>query len=221
MEHKVDLTEISDGMMYSINDTVTLGCDGCRYLTEKAKCCHFAEDTITLDPFDIYELSCAGLDFSTLFQQGILALSPVDAVLLPHLNFGKDNVCPFLDESGLCKIHAHRPGLCRLFPLARGFRENSMFYLKQIHECPMQTGTPVTVKDWLGLSDSKEYENFSISWHQLLNDLRTKLSAASDHDAVTALSTRFLTLFYFAPYSAEASFTEQFQARKTAFAQFL
>lgn len=221
MEHKVDLNEISDGKLYSLNDTVSLGCDGCHSLTEKAKCCHFADDTITLDPFDIYELSCTGRDFSTLFQQGILALSPVDAVLLPHLNFGDAGVCPFLAETGLCRIHANRPGLCRLFPLARGFRENNLFYLKQVHECPMQTGNPVTVKDWLGLADPKEYESFCLTWHQILSSFRTKLSSLKDHDAVTALSTQFLTFFYFAPYSSEAPFSEQFAARKNAFLQLL
>ena len=65
MEHKVNLEEISDGKLYTLNDMVRLGCDGCQ---GNASCCRFAEDTITLDPYDFYQLAILpGLSFEALY----------------------------------------------------------------------------------------------------------------------------------------------------------
>lgn len=217
MEHKVDLTEISDGTLYSLNDTVTLSCDGCRCLSEHARCCHFAEDTITLDPFDTFQLTCAGYPFVTLFQKEIISLAPVSSVLLPHLNFNDSGSCPFLDADGRCSIHAFRPGLCRLFPLARGYGENRLFYVKQIHECPIPTGQPVSVRDWLGLADATRYEQFCFDWHTLVTQFRERLQTTSGHETRTTLSTRFLSIFFFAPYETGASFYEQYALRQKEF----
>lgn len=219
MEHKVNLNEISDGTLYSLKDYVPLGCDGCQCFCETAQCCHFSKDTITLDAYDIWQLACAGSDFTTLFQNGLLALSPVDMVLLPHLNFEKTNCCPFLSDDGRCGIYDFRPGLCRLFPLARGFREDGVFYLKQVHECPVQKEVPVSVTGWLGLSDATAYEAFCVQWHELLQTQRSRLAAAPDHETLTALSTRFLQLFYFMPYSRSAPFEEQYDLRRKTYAQ--
>ena len=67
MEHKVNLEEISDGKLYTKNDMVKLGCDGC---SGKSSCCRFAEDTITLDPYDMYLLSTGeGLSFELLYAR--------------------------------------------------------------------------------------------------------------------------------------------------------
>lgn len=212
MEHKVDLKEISDGKIYALHDMVKLGCDGCG---GSASCCRFAEDTITLDPFDIYQFSAGeGLSFEQLYAGQQIALKPVNGLLLPHLNFSKETKsCPFLNDDGLCKIHANRPGLCRLFPLARYFEEEKLSYILQIHECPNRITPKVKVKNWIGLANAEQYETFLIAWHRLVLRAQEKIAAATDTASIGVLTTALLKLFFLTPYVADASFYSQFTER--------
>lgn len=212
MQHKVHLDEISNGTLSTYNDMIRIGCDSCN---GSASCCRFAEDTITLDPYDIWQLTQAlGLTFEQLYSRNLIALSPVDGLLLPHLNFSSDTgSCPFLQEDGRCSIHAHRPGLCRLFPLARLITEDGIRYLLQIHECPC-TSTPKTkIKNWLEIPGIRQYETYLIRWNEIMSATRSKLSAADGHEALTTVTSAFLRDFFFAPYDPEASFYEQFELR--------
>lgn len=213
MEHKVNLEEISDGKLYTLNDMVKLGCDGCN---KTASCCRFAEDTITLDPFDFYQFFTGeGLSFEQLYGSGRIALSPVQGLLLPHLNFSKEEqACPFLKNDGLCKIHAHRPGLCRLFPLARYYEENRLYYILQIHECPNSVTPKTKVKNWIGLPNAEQYEDFLLSWHSLVLRVQEKIAAATDNQTISTVTTALLKLFFLTPYAQE-DFYEQFKTRVT------
>lgn len=212
MEHKVDLNEISDGKLYTKNDLVKLGCDGCH---GQASCCRFAEDTITLDPYDFYQFSALeGLSFEQLYAGGLIALSPVNGLLLPHLNFSKDTKsCPFLNTDGRCRIHANRPGLCRLFPLARYFEEDTLHYILQIHECPNPVAPKIKVKQWVGLTNMEQYEHFLLAWHRLMSHVQNKIAVAKDTAAIGTLTTAILKLFFLTPYTAEESFYVQFDRR--------
>ena len=216
MEHKVTLEEISDGKLYTKNDLVKLGCDGCG---GTASCCRFAEDTITLDPYDIYQLNTGeGLSFELLYGRELIALSPVNGLLLPHLNFSKETgTCPFLENDGLCRIHGNRPGLCRLFPLARYFEEDKLYYILQIHECPNPVKPKVKIKNWLGIPDLEQYETFLKSWHNLVDETQKKIAAATDNQTIHTVTTVFLKLFYLTPYGKEESFYTQFNQRLEAF----
>ena len=216
MEHKVDLHEISDGKLYTKNDMVKLGCNGC---SGHASCCRFAEDTITLDPYDMYRLSTGeGLSFELLYSRELIALSPVNGLLLPHLNFSKETgSCPFLEPDGLCRIHGNRPGLCRLFPLARYFEDNTLHYILQVHECPNPVTPKVKIKNWLGIPNLDRYEAFLAEWHELVADTQKKNTAATDNQTINTVTTVFLKLFYLTPYGKEEDFYLQFQQRKEAF----
>ncbi len=216
MEHKVDLNEISDGKSYTKNDLVKLGCDGCH---GKASCCRFAEDTITLDPYDMYQLNTGeGLSFELLYARELIALSPVNGLLLPHLNFSKETgTCPFLEEDGLCRIHGNRPGLCRLFPLARYFEGDKLRYILQIHECPNPVTPKVKIKNWLGIPNLDRYETFLTEWHTLIAKTQDKLTTATDNQTINTVTTMFLKLFYLTPYGKEEDFFSQFLQRKEAF----
>lgn len=216
MEHKVTLEEISDGKLYTKNDLVKLGCDGCG---GTASCCRFAEDTITLDPYDIYQLNTGeGLSFELLYGRELIALSPVNGLLLPHLKFSKETgTCPFLETDGLCRIHGNRPGLCRLFPLARYFEEDKLYYILQIHECPNPVTPKVKIKNWLGLPDLEQYETFLKSWHNLVDETQKRITAATDNQTIHTVTTVFLKLFYLTPYGKEESFYTQFNQRLKAF----
>lgn len=212
MEHKVNLNEISDGTLYRLNDMARLGCNSCH---GNSSCCHFAQDTITLDPFDIYELSLAtGFNFEELFAKQLISLSPADKLLMPHLKFSSDgDACPFLEASGLCSIHAHRPGLCRLFPLARYFHDNTLHYIHQIHECPYSNAPKVKIKKWLGVTDAQQYENFLLRWNRIVSDTKNALEKAADNAELSARTTTFLKKYYFLPYDTSKDFYTQFQAR--------
>lgn len=212
MEHKVNLEEISDGKLYTSNDLVKLGCDGCN---GAASCCRFAADTITLDPFDFYQFSVGeGLSFEQLYGAGVIALSPVQGLLLPHLNFSKTTEsCPFLNSDGLCNIHSHRPGLCRLFPLARYFEADKLYYILQIHECPCSVTPKIKVKNWIGLPNLEQYEAFLVTWHNLVFRVQEKIAAAPDRQIISTVTTALLKLFFLTPYQAEDSFFLQFERR--------
>lgn len=213
MQHKVNLSEISDGTLYTANDMLRIGCDGCG---GDASCCRFAEDTITLDPYDIYQLQLGtGLTFEALYSQQLIALSPVDGLLLPHLNFSaKTGACPFLLDTGRCSIHAHRPGLCRLFPLARLIEKDRVQYLLQIHECPCVTKPKTKIKKWLELPDIEQYETYLIQWNSVLNNVRSRLASAGNQAALTAITTEFLRSFYFTPYDTATGFYAQWTLRQ-------
>ena len=220
MEHKVNLEEISDGKRYTKNDMVKLGCDGC---SGKSACCRFAEDTITLDPYDIYQLSAGeGLSFELLYSRALIALAPVQGLLLPHLNFSKETgTCPFLETDGLCRIHGNRPGLCRLFPLARYFEEDKLYYILQIHECPNPVTPKVKVKNWLGIPNTEQYEAFLTEWHRFVTTVQEKIAAATDNRTISTVTTAFLQLFYLTPYGKDEDFYTQFTERLTAFSPYL
>lgn len=212
MQHRVNLEEISDGSLYTNNDLIRIGCDGCN--NGSASCCRFAEDTITLDPYDIYLLQQGtGFTFEELYRRQLIALSPVDGLLLPHLNFPADtNACPFLLSDGRCSIHAHRPGLCRLFPLARLISEDQVRYLMQIHECPCKTTPKTRIRNWLGLPDIARYEAYLIRWNSILSDTRKRLSSASGQTELTLVTTEFLKRYYFTPHDLSRSFYEAWEA---------
>jgi len=216
MEHRVNLEEISDGKLYTKNDLIKLGCDGC---SGKSSCCRFAEDTITLDPYDMYLLGTGeGLSFELLYARELIALSPVQGLLLPHLNFAKENgTCPFLETDGLCRIHGNRPGLCRLFPLARYFEDDKLYYILQIHECPNPVTPKVKVKNWLGIPNLEQYEAFLMEWHRLVAKVQEKIATAPDNQTLQTVTTVFLKLFYLTPYGKDEDFFAQFQKRTEAF----
>ncbi len=220
MEHTVNLNEISDGKLYTKNDMVKLGCNSC---SGKSSCCRFAEDTITLDPYDMYQLSTGeALSFELLYSRELIALAPVKGLLLPHLNFSEETQsCPFLETDGLCRIHGNRPGLCRLFPLARYFEEDKLYYILQIHECPNNITPKVKIKNWLGLPNLEQYEAFLIEWHKLVTEVQDRIAAATENQTINTVTTVFLKLFFLTPYGKNEAFYAQFRQRLEAFRSYL
>ena len=66
-------------------------------------------------------------DREKIFEQLLvdtIELQVVDSVILPDPRMdGEKEQCVFLNEQGRCRIHAMRPGLCRVFPLGRIYEE--------------------------------------------------------------------------------------------------
>lgn len=83
---------ITDGRFYRENDMVRIdanGCSGC------SACCRFAEDTIVLDPLDVFNLTLAtGESFQSLVMKKRIALRVENGVILPVLAFADAEDAP-------------------------------------------------------------------------------------------------------------------------------
>ena len=78
MKRNVDMSEISDGKLYTANDMVKAGCDGCKGCFV---CCTGMGDTVILDPLDVYRLtSYIGCGFEQLLASKV-ALGVVDGII--------------------------------------------------------------------------------------------------------------------------------------------
>ena len=211
MKRAVDLNEISDGSLYGANDMVRADCGGC---IGCSACCQGMGSSIVLDPLDVYRL-CAGLNcnFDTLLAKH-LELNVVDAVILPNLKMtGPKESCSFLSASGRCGIHAHRPGICRLFPLGRYYENGTFRYFLQVHECKKENRAKVKVRKWLDMPDLKRYEKFVTDWHYFLNDAEAAVAQETDPNIRKGISLYLLQNFYRRPYGVKEDFYEQFDRR--------
>ena len=210
MKRNLTFEEISDGKRYSSGDLAKIGCGDCNGCFE---CCKVTEDTIFLDPYDIYSLSAGlGKTFGELLNSSV-DLTVVDGVVTPYLmKRGTDGVCGFLSEEGRCSIHAFRPGFCRLFPLGRIYNDNGSFdYFIQVHECPYPNKTKVKIKSWLGIPSLSRYEEFVREWHEITVNIRDCVE--ENPTLAKEANVRMLKVFFETPYNASEDFYAQFKER--------
>lgn len=211
MKRNIDMSEVSDGKLYTSRDMVRLGCEDCKGCSA---CCHGMGDSIVLDPYDIYQLTKGlGGTFEQLLA-GKIELHLVDGLILPSLSMaGEDECCPFLDKNGRCSIHAFRPGICRLFPLGRIYEDGSFRYFLQVHECKKQNRTKVKISKWLEIPDLRRYEAFINDWHSFLEAVEQDISEVEDVEKRKQISLSLLNLFYRNPYDTDREFYMQFYER--------
>lgn len=214
MKREVDINEISDGRRYRSGDMVKVGCSECSGCSE---CCRQVDDTIILDPYDIYQLERGlNMTFDLLMSEDdpVIELGHADGLLLPHLKLSKaSGECTFLSSEGRCSIHSFRPGFCRLYPLGRIYEDGGFSYFIQIHECPYPNKTKVKIKKWLGIDNLLSYEAFILKWHDILDTARSELSEINDQSECSRYIVAFLKRFYQIPYDTEADFYGQFEER--------
>lgn len=218
MKRNIDISEVSDGKLYSSNDMVKMGCDDCSGCSD---CCTGMGNSIILDPCDIYQLTKnLGRSFDELMEQSltgmdnvsaVIGLDVVDGVILPHLNMtGTQEKCTFLNQEGRCSIHSFRPGFCRLFPLGRIYENGTFRYFHQVHECKKTQRTKVKINKWLGIPNLKKYEQFVLDWHDFLERAGKEVRESSDEHAVKRIGLSLLYVFYRKPYDFQRDFYEQF-----------
>lgn len=195
MKREINLNDISDGKLYDNNDLVKadcFGCEGCH------QCCTGMGESIVLDPFDIYNLTLGtGKSFEQLLESNI-EINIIDGLTLPNINM-KKGACSFLKDSR-CSIHAHRPGICRMFPLGRFYNEDGFKYFLQVYECPVKNKGKVKIKKWLGYPDINGYENYIKAWHSLLVQLQDNLPQLSE-DNIRVLNLLIIKTFYQTEYN--------------------
>lgn len=209
MKRFVSLEEISDGRLYTANDMVRADCHGCAGCST---CCHGMGESIILDPYDVYRL---GQMEGFVFAENIgktIELNVVDGVILPNLMMtGAEECCGYLDQSGRCTIHAHRPGICRLFPLGRYYEDGHFKYFLQKDECG-HARSKIKVSKWLDTPNLAQYESFILHWHYLLKSLEEKLTG-TDLKKAKSKNMDLLKIFYFAPYNQKEDFYSQYKTR--------
>lgn len=210
MKRNLTFEEISDGKRYSSGDLAKIGCGDCNGCSE---CCRVTEDTIFLDPYDIYSLS-AGLSetFATMLDK-FVGLTVTDGVVTPFLQKKEsDGACGFLNAEGRCGIHAFRPGFCRLFPLGRIYNDDGSFdYFIQVHECPYPNKTKVKIKSWLGIPSLGRYEEFVRTWHEIVKNISECM--VDNPTLAREANVRMLKIFFETPYDMTEDFYSQFHER--------
>lgn len=180
--------------IYQANDMVKADCRGCAGCSD---CCSGMGESVVLDPLDCYALE-KGLhtDFHGLLASSV-ELNVSDNLILPNLKMkGTSETCFYLDENGRCKVHAFRPGICRLFPLGRLYENGSFGYILQSHECPMENKSKIKVSKWLGIPNLKAYETYVCEWHYLLEEVRDLMEDKKDPQLQSDCSAYILELFY-------------------------
>ncbi|MDO4478465.1 MAG: YkgJ family cysteine cluster protein [Lachnospiraceae bacterium] len=195
MQRDIDLAAVSDGRLYTSRDMARIGCHDCAGCFD---CCRDMEDTIVLDPYDMWRL-CGGLKDSFDGLNGkAYELVLTEGLVLPHLkNTAVDGRCIFLNEEGRCRIHAHRPGICRLFPLARIYDGDDFKYFIQVNECPAAGKTKVRIEKWLETPRIRDYEAWLSRWHNLTRRSREVLAAVDPSSpSAQQMIMLILTLFY-------------------------
>lgn len=214
MKRNVSLTDISDGKLYCENDMVRADCHGCHGCSD---CCKGMGDTILLDPYDAYRLTAGlGRPFGDLLEREA-ALRVVDGYILPYLRMRENtDCCSFLGEDGRCRVHPHRPGVCRLFPLGRYYEDGDFHYFLQTGEC-RAVHSKIKVSKWIDTPNQKQYREFVNSWHFLLNKVEKQLEENQEEEFARRLNMLLLQVFYLLPYDVEADFYQQFAQRKEKF----
>ena len=211
MKRNISIDEISDGRLYSANDMVKVGCNDCENCSA---CCQGMGNSIILDPLDMFRLSTElNLPFEALMVENI-ELNVVDGVILPNLKMsGAQEQCTFLNQQGRCSIHAFRPGICRLFPLGRYYKDGGFQYFLQKNECIKENRTKIKVSKWMDTQNLKRYEKFVIQWHYFLNEIEELFQENKEDDFQRNLNMYLLKQFYIQPFHQETDFYQQFEER--------
>lgn len=222
---------ISPNQTFLHNDEAPISCNDCKGCST---CCTDMGDTIILDPYDMYMLTTtlklAGghpVTYDILTSEdGPLALTNVDGIILPHLKMVVDEdapadaigTCAFLNAQGRCSIHKIRTGLCRLYPLGRTYHEDSISYfiLDETLGCPAKEKSNVTIGAWLGIPEMEHYEQFLLTWHNIKKSLQIAISEGFSDGSMTMqtaskILSRFLAIFYQKPF--EQDFYSDFDKR--------
>lgn len=212
MRREIDLREVSDGKLYDVNDMAKLGCQDCEGCSA---CCRGMGESIILDPLDVFRIT---LYLDRCFEEMLnneFELNVVDGIILPYLNMGENEVCPFLNKSGRCDIHPSRPGICRIFPLGRYYDNHDFKYFLQKNECAKKKRTKVKVGKWVDVPDYEKNKEFLIKWHYFLNDVENSMNQKNDINYSKQCCLLILRLFYMNPYDSDRDFYEQFEERMT------
>lgn len=213
----MNLPHSKDGILYNLEDQVKIACNDCKGCNQ---CCENMDDTIVLDPYDIWQLTHklkisggGNVTFELLISEdGPLALGNHDGLILPHMKMvatDREDVgaCSFLNN-GRCSIHFCRPGMCRLYPLGRvysdikGKTEIGYIILDEELGCKIQDTDCIKVSDWIGIADDR-YSEFLTRWRNIKKRMISRIEKEQlsvDSKEYFELQMEMLRVYYGAPY---------------------
>lgn len=211
MKREVNLSEITDGRFYGLNDMVKVECNECLGCSA---CCRGMGSSILLDPLDLHHLmSKLEKTFEELLADKI-ELNLVEGLILPNLKMaGEEECCTFLNKEGRCSIHAYRPGICRLFPLGRYYENHSFQYILQVHECVKENKTKTKVRKWIDTPDVSRNERYIVDWHYFILEAQNLVKSTQEESRRKDISLYLLKLFFMKSYDKAMDFYPQFQER--------
>lgn len=148
------------------------------------QCCRDLVQALT--PYDMIRLKNA-LDMSSaqfIRHYAIIQVGPSTGLPVASLRFtdNADRTCPFVSPSG-CRVYNHRPGSCRLYPLARAIQRSradgtlteDYALLRESHCRGFAEHTSQTVSQWVagqGLADYLRMNDALMQLIALKNQLR-------------------------------------------------
>ena len=180
-----ELLSSSDEADIECNDCI--GCDTC--------CCREISATVILDSWDIALLKKGtGKTFDEMVEEGLLRIIEFDGLKLPAFGMKKEKYeCCFLNDAGRCTVHPYRSGICRLYPLARLWKEDGSFaYYLQKGECVHRTTAKTKVSDWLGYDDIESYEKAVREYHDRLKAAKRAVYSTNSEEQRRNIADRFI-----------------------------
>lgn len=210
MNKNVNLYDISDGKFYEIDQMVNADTGGC---INCSACCYGVGDLVILTPYDVYEMSrCLNLSFDELLIDKI-ELQVDEKIALPHLGeISESEKCSFLSDEGRCEIHAHRPSICRLFPLGRVYEDETFKFFLQTKACVMPSLEPILVADWIGIANYDENKRFLLAWHSLLKALKFRVKFIREDQELVEINNFLIDTFFRMRNGNSTDFYETFFA---------
>ena len=196
MIREIDENLITPDKLFLSSDMAKLGCNNCEGCSD---CCRDRAGAITLDPYDIGLLREGfNYSFEDLIEKGYVTFAADDGVILPALAIKKDeDECVFLNDKGRCSIHGFRPGICRMFPLARLYHDDGSFsYFLQEGECQRSNGVKIKISKWLGYPDIREYEESVRNYHDALRTFRNRMQKVRSHEMQVKMQRMFIQKWF-------------------------
>ncbi len=198
----------TDGKLYELDQLVRANCQDCVGCHD---CCVGMGDTILLDPYDIWMMKrVTAMSTQEMLGQRLISLKVVEGLVLPHIQMNsKTDECPFLNVEKRCSIHAHRPGMCRLFPLGRNYDEGKLNYILLTDACPKKNRSKIKVGQWIGIRPEKEYHEYVLRWH----DFRKRIAAIvedAQEEEIKSFAMYILQTFYLEFNAAPDTFFSEF-----------
>lgn len=152
--------EINNAETLGLDDTFEFNCKAC------GKCCKNRSD-IVLTPYDVYRI--AGF-FERTPEEIITRYCEVYEGEHTHIPVvwlkpvPPDNACPLLRDRK-CAVHAAKPVVCRVYPLARiaNSQAGNIRYYFNGASCRHEP-RPIKVRDWLADVASEESEQAGLAW---------------------------------------------------------
>jgi len=186
------------------------------------RCC--ADVSIVLTPYDVLRMKRAlGLDSSEFLQQ--YTLSPftreqkIPAVLLKMDPETKR--CPFVTADG-CRIYAHRPWACRMYPLGLAEPDRPTPLDRPFHFLLREDlchghgqGATQTVRQWLAGQGIEEYDMMGASFKEFMLDHCWNRQEALPPDQIDMYYMACYDLDRFRRFVFESRFLELFEIDET------